>query len=108
VRRLATRVRKDFPNLVFISGKFFLTKVSAVPELLRTVVGLKFYGLDEWRPMLEIGAWGRWSEAQVRTVAKRISSAASVALNREISPIGPVSGLALVSDRSDRFHWRTR
>jgi serine/threonine protein kinase len=104
VRRLATRVRKDFPNLEFISGKFFLTKVSVVPEPLRTVVGLKFYGLDEWRPMLEIGAWGRWSEAQVRTVAKRISSAANVVLNPEISRIGPVSSLALVSDRSERFH----
>ena len=57
VRRLATRVRKDFSNLEFITGKFFLTKASTVPEPLRTVVGLKLYGLDEWRPMLETGAW---------------------------------------------------
>lgn len=85
-------MRKDFSNLEFITGKFFLTKASAVPEPQRTVVGPKLYGLDEWRPMIEIGAWGRWSEAQVRTVAERISSAASVALNPEISRIGPVSG----------------
>ena len=56
-RRIAGRVKRHWPSVNFVQGKFLLTKGENVSYLnLPSVKGAAFYSLHDWQELLDVNA----------------------------------------------------
>src|SRR5712691_453565 len=105
VRRLVGKLRRAGIEPGFVAGRFLLTRDSIRwdnhhPEFH----GCKFFGLTEWKLLLDVESGITFDEATIQQACQVIQPLSKVALTGEIRRIADVRNLELQSPRDDRFH----
>ena len=105
-RRVATKLRRRFPPLGFVEGRFLLTNQPKGQEA-RTgtrVRGAPIYSLTDWQALLDVGAPPRLRPEVVQALCRELEPLSQVSLQGELRRFGSLVDLELLSDRNDRFH----
>jgi serine/threonine protein kinase len=107
VKKLAGRLRKRFPSIGYIQGKFLLTRTetSPVPTPPKTVIrGCRFFKRKEWREMLELDSLSALDKQTIEAICQDLAPRSSASVSGDIRRLGNIINLELISDKDDRFH----
>lgn len=104
VRILASKIRK-VRDPGFLKGRFLLTKsATGSYRNLSFVNGLEFFGLVDWRAVLEIDQPNQFSNSEVDQICKLIVPNSKVTLEGKIRTLANIRNLELQSPVESRFH----
>lgn len=105
VRRIASKLKKAGIDSGYLRGKFLLTKgESSWPSNRLQVHGCEFFGIKEWKKLLELDSSPILSKSQIDDICKVLQPLSKVALSGAVRSIGTARNLELISDKEDRFH----
>ena len=105
VRRLVGKLRRAGIEPGFVAGRFLLTRDSVRWDNQRPEFhGCKFFGLTEWKQLLDVESGSTFDEAAILRACQVIQPLSKVALTGEIRRIADVRNLELQSPRGERFH----
>lgn len=105
VRRIASKLKNAGIDAGYLRGKFLLTRgESSWPSNRLEVHGCEFFGIKEWKKLLDLDSGPTLSAGQVDEICKVLQPLAKVTLRGEVRSIGSARNLELISDRDDRFH----
>ena len=105
VRRLVGKLRRAGIEPGFVTGRFLLTRDGVRWDNQRPEFhGCKFFGLTEWKQLLDVESGTTFDEAAVLRACQVIQPLSKVALKGEIRQIADVRNLELQSPREERFH----
>ena len=105
VRRLVGKLRRAGIVPGFVAGRFLLTRDGVRWDDQRPeVYGCKFFGLSEWKQLLDVESGATFDEATILRACQVIQPLSKVALTGEIRRIADVRNLELQSPRDERFH----
>ncbi len=105
VRRMVGKLRRAGIEPGFVAGRFLLTRDGVRCDNQRPEFhGCKFFGLTEWKQLLDIESGTTFDEALILRASEIIQPLSKVALTGEIRRIADVRDLELQSPRDERFH----
>ncbi len=104
VRRLVGKLKKAGIDPGFVVGRFLLTRDGARCDGQRQHYGCEFFGLSEWKQLLDVEQGVTFDDATIQRACQIIQPLAKAALTGDIRRVADVRNLELQSPREDRFH----
>mgnify|MGYP001171525559 FL=1 len=105
-RKVATTLRKGFPDLPFVQGIILLTQeTSKIKKFDGTEMqGVHFYGLNNWREAVGIGLSKILSPEDQRRMVKILASRQFEITEGRIRRLAGYINLELLTPKEERFH----
>ena len=105
-RKIGTTLRKIEPSLPRVDPVFLLTqepsKVKRLAE--KTVKGVRFFALNEWKDAIDIESLSFMSVQQVKILAGALEPKSSVAIDGSLRRLAGYVNLELNTVKEERFH----
>lgn len=105
-RKVATTVRRKFPQLPRVDAVFLLTEDLSKVKKLRgaQVRGVTFWHLSDWEEALSFRGRAALTRDEVERLARALEPRAKVALDGDIRKFAGYTNLELQTPKSERFH----
>lgn len=106
-RRVATRLRAEFPKLGRVDGKMLLTRQKGSlcrGTAVERVRGIGLYALEDWRRLLDLDRPNSIPEDRLDALAKVIVPRADIALRGELRRLGNIVELNRLTPTGERLH----
>ncbi len=99
VRRVVTKLRRAGVDPGFVAGRFLLTRegVSRDKQPRPEFHGCKFYGLSDWKQLLDVDSGTTFDDAAIQRACRAIQPLSKVALSGDIRRIADLRNLELQS-----------
>jgi serine/threonine protein kinase len=104
--KLASKLRRLYPNLGYIAPKMLLTKEQKPMwrEGDASTLGVRLYSLLDWRELLELDDLRRLPADSVDRLCSEIAPRSGAVLSGNLRRLGQITDLALLSPDRERFH----
>lgn len=105
-RRIGTTLRKQVADLGHVDGVFLLTEAARKVKAIqgKSVRGVPFYTLKNWRDAIDVDAPGRLSAHQIKTLGRVLEPRSTVAVDGALQRLAGYTHLRLLTRVDERSH----